>query len=274
MKRTLPDFPIHSVGIFSLMLLLSSMTFGYCPHPKIPVSTYSAMPADTTQSPWVLQRGDTLYWAIPPTATWEDIHGVREALKAKGAEMRINRLNYDPLQLYLTTLVFFMHLSTGQNGTGEVYKDDYTPIKGYTGFVGPRLLGMGFAPPEPLLTNMKESYQKALALRQENEIGHLEDQMEKEFLKKRKSLTYTPIPKRFMEGLNAESTLKKEGVGKSPDNTLLITDLNNEAEFYLNARPYSRNDLSRLKFDRIEKVNIGVDSGGKRYVMVYMRVGY
>lgn len=230
------------------------------------------IPSDTLPkqaSKWVLQMGDTLFWVIPPTATWDDIDSVREALKKLDVEFNINTLKYDPLQLFITTLVLYVHLPTGQNGTGEEFKDDYTPIKGYTGFVAPRILGMGFRPPEPLLSALKEDYVKALQLKDENGIGFLEDRLLKEFHRKRIFLTYNYLTRNFLENVYASNTLKKEGVGKSPENMLLITELNKDAVFYLNAAPSSMKELSRLPFDRVQKINTGEDQDGKRYIMVY-----
>lgn len=279
MKSLLPrhGLPGKYIALF-LFLMLSTTAFSLPAlknmsgdqRPRHPRE--SGPPADTLGTPgsqWVMQQGDTLFWVIPPTATWDDIHAVREELKKLKVELTIKAFKYDPIQLFLTNLVLYVRLPTGQEGTGAETKDDYTPIKGYSGFVAPRILGMGFRPPEPLLTQLKEDYEKALQLKNENGIGFLEDRLLKEFHRKGISLTYNYLQKKFMEGLYASNTLRKEGVGNSPENTLLITELNKEAEFYLNAAPSSLKELSRLPFERVQKVNTGEDANGKRYIMVY-----
>lgn len=230
--------------------------------------------AKKVKSKWAMIKGDTLYWAIPPTATWDEINLLKADIKNFGAEMNINVLKYDPMQQFITSIAVYIKHG-GSSGSGDRDgEDNYSPMKGFSGFIWElgkeKGLGMGQSPPEPLLSRYNQSYQEALALKKANKNEYLADKLMKELTKKAGGMGGTSYSQKSFEGKYSDKSFERYGVGKSPDNTLMLGESNKDAEFYLNAEPATFEELNGISIDKIDKVEVrDASKTKKRYIMVY-----
>ena len=217
-----------------------------------------------TKSKWVLLKGDTLYWAISPLLKWQDINLIKEDIKDFGSHLDINRITYDPLQLFITSVAVRI-TSKGSSGSSD-NKEDGLPSKGCSGYVtrggG---LGMGQSPPAPLSFALGNDYQKALAIQKENEITYFEENLTKSAAG---SSTGQVLMKKALSGKSGSFILEKQGIGKSDKNTLKVTEILKDAEFYINAKPSSFEELNSLNFDDFVSVKIVEIDQNKKYISV------
>jgi len=230
--------------------------------------------AKKVKSKWAMIKGDTLYWAIPPTATWDEINLLKADIKNFGGEMNINVLKYDPMQQFITSIaVFIRHRESSGSGDRDG-EDTYSPMKGFSGFIWElgkkKGLGMGQSPPEPLLSRYNQSYQEALALKKSNKNEYLDHRLSKELYDENGGLGGTGYSKKSFEGKFSEKRFARDEIGKSPDNTLMLGEMNKDAELYLNAEPSTFEELNRISIDKIDKVQVRSSSKTKkRFIMVY-----
>ncbi|TDE16448.1 M56 family metallopeptidase [Dyadobacter psychrotolerans] len=223
-------------------------------------------PGVKTKSKWVLVKGDTLYWAISPLLKWQDINLIKEDVQNFGGHLDINRITYDPLQLFITSLAVHV-TSKGASGEGSSDgKEGFNPSKGYSGFVmrGGGGLGMGQTPPAPLSLSLENDYQKALDIKNKNEVTYFE----KNLTKSAGSSSGNVLLKDAFLGKRASFILEKQGIGKSDKNTLKVTELLKKAEFYINAKPASFEEINNLNLDDFISVNIIEIDNNKKYISV------
>ncbi len=223
-----------------------------------------------TKSRWIVMKDDTLYWSLASTATWEDINLMKEIIGRSGVSMEVNQLKYDPTQSFITAFNLHMQTIGGGSGTAWDKEDDYSPIEGYSGYIVKGGRGMGQTPPEPLLSRLKQSHREALALKRANKNKYLEDGLMKELIEKAGSMGGRGYTKQSFEDVSAEKSLKRDGIGKSPDNTLMFGNMNKEADFYLNAEPSTFEELNGISLDNIDRVEVrDASKTKKRYILVY-----
>lgn len=218
----------------------------------------------------VLIKNDTLYWAISALATWDDINRMKEDVKNFGGEININAIAYDPLQLFITSIAIHVKTkgSSGQGNSSEGEKDGiFKPIKGYSGFVAKGGLGMGQLPPAPLRTSLEKEYQQALAYQKQNEVNFFEYN----FTKKLGGISTTGLSREILEGANAERISKGTGIGKSENNTLKVSESLKNAEFYLNTKPATFEEINTLPFEKFEKARIIEDGNKKKYIIIHAK---
>ena len=233
---------------------------------KVPLSNT----ASTTKSKWTQVKDGTLFWAIPATATWEDINLIKADVKKFGSEMKINELKYDPMQQFITSITIYIK-SKGTSGTGNGSGDDaYSPAKGYSGYVGETGSGMGQLPPEPLLSRYNQSYQQALVLKKAHKNDYLEDELNRRLYQENGGMSGSSYSNKSFDDQYAQKSFEKEGVGKSEDNKLMLGEMNKNAEFYLNAEPSTFEELNGITIDTIDKVVVKKASKTKkRYILVF-----
>lgn len=239
----------------------------------IPQETKVPLP-DTTpalKSKWVQMKGDTLFWTIPAMATWDEISLIQEDFNKFGARMRINELKFDPLQQFITRIAVHTNSTGGgSSGTGNNSSDDeYSPIKGYSGYVLGGGVGMGQRPPEPLLSHYNQSYQEALAFQKAHKSEYVEDKLMKEFQEKGINLRTHSYSKAFFEGNSQAEKLEKFGLGKTIDNKLQVTGKHLGASFYLDGQPSTMQEVNTVPIDKIREVSIGEDRNDKKYILVF-----
>lgn len=218
----------------------------------------------------VLIKNDTLYWAISALATWDDINRMKEDVKNFGGEININAIAYDPLQLFITSIAVHVKAkgSSGQGNSSEGEKEGiFKPIKGYSGFVAKGGLGMGQLPPAPLRTSLEKEYQQALAYQKQNEVNFFEYN----FTKKLGGISTTGLSRELLEGANAERISKGTGIGKSENNTLKVSESLKNAEFYLNTKPATFEEINTLPFEKFEKARIIEDGNKKKYIIIHAK---
>lgn len=214
----------------------------------------------------ILIRNDTLYWAITPLTTWEQINAMKPELKKFGYDMIINKLQYDPLQSYITSIS--VHIK-GQSsmGEGDEGEDGTTPMKGYSGFVRKGGLGMGQLPPSPLIGEMETDYQSALAIKKEKEV----DFFEKKLLSTIGPNSGGSVDGDFFDGKGSKGLLDREGFGKSEQNTLFFSDRHANSEFYINTNRSTREEASKLTIDQIKKIAFREDRQHKTYFVIHTK---
>ena len=149
--------------------------------------------------------------------------------------MIINKLQYDPLQNFITSISVHVK-GQGSMGEGDEGEDGTTPMKGYSGFVRKGGLGLGQIPPAPLRLEMEKDYQRALAIKKEKEV----DFFEKKIFGAIGPNSGGSVEDGFFDGKGNKGLLEKEGFGMSEQNTLLFTDKNANAEFYINTNRATR----------------------------------
>ena len=236
----------------------------------------TSLPIDSPQvkkNKWTLLKNDTLYWAISPLATFDDINEVRQEVKNFGYDMIVNMMQYDPLQLYITSFNLITKSNDFNYGISKIKGESYMPIQGPYGFFTKHVdQSGGQRPPEPLNQNLRNDYQKALALRKRNQITYFEDRLNENRgneSRRRSRLTYD---KKTLEGQDAAKILAKEGIGKSElNNTLKVNELHKNAEYYLDSNPTTLAELNEVSFDQFENIHVITvitDKIFKKYILV------
>lgn len=214
----------------------------------------------------ILVRNDTLYWAITPMTTWDQLNDMKLELKKFGYDMIINKLQYDPLQNFITSISVHVKDKTG-SGTGSRGDGEATPMEGYSGYVAKEGLGMGQLPPAPLKLEMQADYQTALAIKKEKEVDFFEIKL---------ISTIGPnsggsVSQKSLDGGNNQKLLEREGFGKSEQNTLQFTDKHANSEFYINTNRSTREEVSKLTVDKIKKISYRENSQHKTYFIIYTK---
>lgn len=234
---------------------------------KVPLpDTVSAL-----KSMWVQMKGDTLFWTIPAMATWDEISLIKADFEKFGAKVMINELKYDPMQQFITRIaIHTISGGEGSSGTGNNSSDDdYSPIKGYSGYVLGGGVGMGQLPPEPLLSRYNRSFQEALTFKEVHKSEYVEDKLMKEFQEKGINLGSHSYSKAFFEGNSQAEKFAKLGVGKSIDNKLQVTGKHLGATFYLDGQPSTMQEVNTVPIEKIREVSIGEDRNHKKYLLVF-----
>ncbi|WP_229207890.1 M56 family metallopeptidase [Dyadobacter beijingensis] len=215
----------------------------------------------------ILIVNKTLYWAITPLTTWDDINAIKAVMKKFGQEFEVNKLQFDPLQQYITAVSVRIS-SKGGYGTGEEQGDaEFEPMKGYSGFISGFESGMGRLPPAPLLNEMEQDYEKALAIAKRNEVAYFEFKLGQS-LGAHSARTYT---RQLLIGPNAAQSYNKNGIGTSAANTLQISDYHKNATLYLNTGTTTFTELNELPISKVERVTLLEDSARRKYIIVYAR---
>ncbi|MCE6992341.1 M56 family metallopeptidase [Dyadobacter sp. CY323] len=243
-----------------------------------PISTTNAAGNDPVnrnapaRSKWVVEKPGTLYWAISPLAKWEDISEVMTEIKAFGGEMTVNAIEYDPLQLFITSAVVRVRITNGSSGQSEGGPDKFAPIKGVSGYITKAGgLSMGHLPPDPIQTNLEKDYQKAVQLSHEKAGEYQEYKLTKVINDGSYGSASTYL-KESLDGEKGKAVLKKAGIGKSAENTLLVDATHKFAEFQVNWELSSFSEANAIPFDQIDRVTILKDHRrAKEYVIIYTK---
>lgn len=214
----------------------------------------------------ILVRNDTLYWAITPLMTWDEINQMKPELQKFGYDMIINKLQYDPLQNFITSIS--VHIKgQGSMGEGDEGEDGTTPMKGYSGFVRKGGLGIGQSPPAPLQLEMEKDYQSALAIMKEKEV----DFFEKKIFGSIGPNSGGSVEDGFFDGKRNKGLLEREGFGRSEQNTLQFTDKHANSEFYINTNRSTREEVSKLPIDKIKKISYRENNQHKTYFIIHTK---
>jgi beta-lactamase regulating signal transducer with metallopeptidase domain len=226
----------------------------------------------TPRSKWVIEKPGTLYWAISPLAKWEDISAVMNEIKAFGGEMTVNSIEYDPLQLFITSAVVRISVSNGSSGQSDGGLDKFAPIKGVSGYITKTgSLSMGHLPPDPINTNLEKDYQKAVQLSHEK-AGEYQEYKLTKMINDGSYGSITTYLGESLDGEKGKAVLKKAGIGKSDENTLLVDATHKFAEFRVDWETSSFSEANAIPFDRIDRVTILKDlRRTKEYVIIYTK---
>ncbi|HWV31098.1 MAG TPA: M56 family metallopeptidase [Dyadobacter sp.] len=209
--------------------------------------------------------GQTLYWAITPMMTWEDINEIKAEIQKFGQEFQINQLQFDPLQKYITAVSVRINTKNGF-GTGEEHgNSEFEPMKGYSGYIAGHESGMGQLPPDPLGKEMEQDYQQALAIAKKNEVAYFEYKLGQSL----GTHTASTFTRQVLTGASAENFYNKNGFGKSADNTLYVSEYHKNATFYLNTNPSTFTELNNIPFSGVERITLLEDNARRKYIVVY-----
>ncbi|MBE9461065.1 M56 family metallopeptidase [Dyadobacter subterraneus] len=223
----------------------------------------------TKKSKWVLERNGTLYWAISPLATLDDINEIRKEIKSFGGEMNINKIEYDPLQKFITTLTVDVKINRSAGRGFQNENSSYTPMKGSSGYITKNgNLGMGFTPPESINLEIEKDYQKAISLQKINSNYYLEDEIKSSFKGQNMGFSGRDFSYKTLKSEKAEDGLKQIGIEIAFDNTLTIMPVNQFAKFYLNGTTSTLSDLNTISFDQLEEIRYFINTLGQRYILV------
>lgn len=215
----------------------------------------------------ILVVNQTLYWAITPLTTWDEINEIKAAVQQFGQDFQINKIQFDPLQQYITAISVRIITKDG-GGSGEEHgSTEFEPMKGYSGYIAGQGHGMGQLPPDPLSKEMEQDYQKALAIAKENEVAYFEYKLGQNVGMQR-ATTFT---QKLLTGPNAEQFYNKNGVGKSAGNTLRISEYHKNATLYLNTNPSTFTELNEVPFSKVERVSLLEDNARRKYIIVYAK---
>lgn len=230
------------------------------------MDTFQLVQDSTPKVKGILVRSDTLYWAITPMTTWDQLNDIKLELKKFGYDMIVNKLQYDPLQNFITSISVHVKDKSGA-GTGSRGDGDTTPMEGYSGYVAKEGLGMGQLPPAPLKLEMQADYQTALAIKKEKEVDFFEIKL---------ISTIGPnsggsVSQKSLDSDNNQKLLEREGFGKSEQNTLQFTDKHANSEFYINTNRSTREEASKLTIDKVKKISYREDNQHKTYFIIYTK---
>jgi hypothetical protein len=239
---------------------------------EISPSPLSAPDTVKDQSPkWVLERGDTLFWAVPARATLGVLANIQAEISNFGSKMVISNFKYDPLNLFMTSLKVGIKTQNSSGWIGDE-NNSYTPVKGYSGYIiKSGYLGMGQLPPDPLYSQLKQEYSAALTLKKNNRGTYAKDSLEQVLKMNGGSYGSSTYLKKYLEGNYAPTILQEQGIGKSENNTLLITDLTKEADFMLDGQPSTFERLNQLPFDQLDHITILKTQNGKKFISVFSK---
>lgn len=176
-------------------------------------------------------------------------------------------MKLDPLNLFLTSVSVDTKVrgATGEASSTDMEKEEeFKPMRICSGFLWQHGLGMGQLPPAALLASVESDYQRALALAKENEVAF----GELGIMKSVGRSSSTEFPKQSLEKGNEESFFIKTGIGKSPGNTVMIGEKLRNADFFLNAKPISLDEVNSLNIDRLISAKIVDNTEGKYYVLL------
>lgn len=213
----------------------------------------------------VLIVNETLYWAITPLTTWEEINEIKAAAQKFGQDFQINKIQFDPLQQYITAISVRITTKDGFGSGEEHGNTEFEPMKGYSGYIAGQGHGMGQLPPDPLNKEMERDYQKALEIASKNEVAYFEYKLGLS-LGAHSATTFTS---KLLAGPNAEQIYNKNGFGKSAGNTLRISEYHKNATLYLNTHPSTFTELNEIPFSKIERVSLLEDNARRKYIVVY-----
>lgn len=225
------------------------------------------------KSKWVQMKGDTMFWTIPATVTWDELSKIKQDIESLGYNMSVNTLRYDPLQKFLTAIEVRMYKPSGGGCEGGREEDIYTPIKGYSGMLMKHTRSIEQLPPEPLLSRYNESYREALKFRQDNALEYMEFKLMKELYSKTKGLATVFDTGKGLRKMKVGDVGKGDldGVRKSPSNTLEILEKYRDSEFYINGTSATLKEMNEVPFDKIEKIKIAHNFKENRFIMVFIR---
>lgn len=213
----------------------------------------------------VLIANETLYWAITPLTTWEEINEIKAAAQKFGQDFQVNKIQFDPLQQYITAISVRITTKSG-SGSGEEHgSTEFEPMKGYSGYITKQGHGMGQLPPAPLNKEMEQDYQKALEIARKNEVAYFEYKLGQRL----GTYTTTTFTQKILAGPNAAQFYNKNGFGKSADNTLRISEYHKNATLYLNTNPSTFTELNEVPFSKIERISLLEDNARRKYIVVY-----
>ena len=225
------------------------------------------------KSQWLQMDGDTLFWVIPSTITWDELSEMRVDVKSFGYNMTVSTLKYDPLQKFLTavSIKMYNHFGGGLENGGE--EDVYTPIRGYYGMLTPNTRSTERLPPEPLLRKFHQSYQEALKFRAENDLRYREIKLMEELGKKAGFMATVYDTRKGLQKMKIGDVGKGDlnGVRRSSNNTLEILEKYEDAEFYINGQSSDLEKMNAVPFDKIQKIVYADNFKDLRFIMVFVQ---
>lgn len=207
------------------------------------------------ETPWLVKRNDTLFWAISPLSTWDDINKVQQEVKKMGSELAVNSIKFDSRQQFISSLTLRSKSKKGIMGqSGQVGRlDPDAPIHGVTGYVTKDNLFMETI--AELTSALKKDRERAMTMYIESISQYLTKSVYKEFEERKIEFEKSVYPVEALSSFPTDSILSKKGIGKTSDNTLLFSSANEKADFYINFRKASFGEANRLSLKQVKLVH-------------------
>jgi beta-lactamase regulating signal transducer with metallopeptidase domain len=232
------------------------------------VDTIQISGEQTERVKGILIRNDTLYWAITPLMNWDDINKVRAVVHQFGAELAINKIQFDPFQKFITSVSVITRSSRGgSSGSGSRDgEDEFSPTKGYSGYILAGGIGMGQLPPAPLSNELTADYEKALLVKKQNEVAYFQQKITSDI----GPFSTTTYLNDALTGKSADRLLRSTGIGKSADDKLTIADTYKEHEFYIDTKPATFQELNAFPIKRAAKLTV-INGTPRKLIILYTK---
>lgn len=208
------------------------------------------------ESPWLIKRNDTLFWAISPLSTLDDINKVQQEVKKMGSKLAVNLIKFDSRQQFISSLTMNHESKKGTMGlSGQAGGlDPDAPIHGVTGYVTKDNLLFTETIAE-LKSALKKDRQRAMTMYIESISHYLTKSVYKEFEDRKIDFEKSVYHIEALSSFPTDSILSKKGIGKTAENTLFFSSANEKADFYINFRKTSFEEANRLSLKQVKLVH-------------------
>ncbi|GAB3268526.1 hypothetical protein GCM10027347_38030 [Larkinella harenae] len=231
-----------------------------------------------SQSRYVVEQGDMLYWIITPKMSFNDLSELKQTVEAKTAfTFDFTQIKFDPFQVYINVLGFTISKDKGSAGSGMQGEGSDKPIKSVGGYLAAKgSLGIGEMKDDDSI-GMPAAL-KQLAKEDEAAIGQLVEE-------KRIGYLIQKVQKR---GLGSTTTTTGEWLRANPgrrnENLGVFIDTENRVQLYqpelakvlINGKEIKAEEVTHLipKFLHtviVSDLREGSSKQEKRYVQLFLQ---
>lgn len=231
-----------------------------------------------SESKFCLKRNDTLYWAISPLASLEDLEQLRQELKTIGTDLEIKDLQLDSQQRFISliTITIKAQKSNRSSSGGETPGIDL-PINGYTGYSTKETFKITEEIPQELFIRILKDRETALNLAKGEAYFAMHSLLRelKEKKIKFRSTTIRPngpsLASQIYSGVeNAQKEYEKSA---SEQNILSIIGLAEDqlginiyknTAYYINTKLTTADELSKLSLSQVKEVHRIIESANSQ----------
>lgn len=222
------------------------------------------------ESPWLIKRNDTLFWAISPLSTLDDINKVQQEVKKMGSKLAVNLIKFDSRQQFISSLILNHKSKKGTMGQTVLADrlDENAPITAFTGYATKDDLGTGTL--AELNNALQKDHAQAMNLYIDGVSRMMTKHVYKEFERRQIEFEKSVYHVEALSSFPTDSILSKKGIGKTSDNTLYFSSANENADFYINFRKTSFEEANRLSLKQVKLVHelIIKNTNSKSYFVI------
>lgn len=242
--------------------------------PKKGLATVSAI----SESKLCVKRNDTLYWAISPLASLEDLDQLRQELKTIGTELEIKDVKFDSLQRFISLITITIKAQkSNRSSSGSETPGVNLPINGYTGYSTKETFKITDEIPQDLFVKILKDRETALNLAKGEAYFAMHNLLRelKEKKIKFRNTTIRPngpsLASQIYSGVeNAQKEYEKFAseqnilsiIGLAEDQ-LQINIYENTA-YYINTKLTTADELSKLSLSQVKEVHRIIESANSQ----------